>query len=470
MADIRPDVHLLQSLRAQSVNYPVLVCEGVDNALDAGANNIAVELTELHILFQDDGSGIKKKNELAIARLGEHGRMATTALGRYGIGITHHAINAGDRLEVHSISADGDMRLRVDWEQIIRKKSWEIEDPLWSPPLAGSLTGTQVIIRYLRQKPPTARMMEKIRDEIAQRFYPAIASDRIISLNGMPVPLLDEPEIIDVIATELTYSGDRRARIRAGMLVKRPSYLYGVQVSFEHRVIMPLSDFGCANFTGTEALFARVELLGNDWQLGKFKDELVDPFCDDLAEDVCDVLRPLLERCEAETMEADVEEVTQRLNEMLPLELTPVRPQRRKPRGEGTSREKQKPGMADAPDAPNGPARSPRSPRETIKIEFTDHPNDEFGYGTVSFAKSRKDPTRIKLTKNNPHVVDLRRTARGRRAENILALRMLYSIAFMLYEEALQERDPAQLNLIKFGLRVWRHVERQGDRIQDAAQ
>jgi hypothetical protein len=462
MANIRPDVHILEAFRAAKVDYPVLVGEGIDNAFDADANRIAVTIGDDLINLQDDGAGITKRNELALFRFGQHGPMSTTALGRYGIGIKYHAVNAGNILEARSTSIDGIMSLRVDWSALIRSRDWDIDDPDWTPIFPGTHTGTQVIIRDLRQRPPTSKILDKTRDEIAQRFYPAIAAGRVITFNGATIPLLEEPRLLDVIETDLTFPDDRIAHVRAGLLADRKSRLRQVQVSYRHRVIMPMCDFGCGPYNGIEAMFARIDLTG-PWGLGRFKDALVDDYRDDLAEKICEILEPILERCANETLSAELEEITRQLNEMVPPEMIPVRPVKKQPKLRIVDRPPREPKASEHHDDPHGqesatgPARTMRIPSNSLQIEFVDQPNDEFGYGSVSFAKSRKEPNRVKLTKDNPHIVELRASR-----DRVASLRTLFQIALMLYEHAREvEPDQRELQFEQFGLRVWKTIERQ---------
>lgn len=55
---INPDVNLLKSLRGERTNYADLIGEGVDNALDAGASTVRVDLDADSVRFEDDGQGI----------------------------------------------------------------------------------------------------------------------------------------------------------------------------------------------------------------------------------------------------------------------------------------------------------------------------------------------------------------------------------------------------------------------------
>lgn len=116
--DITPHVNLLKSLRGERINYQLLIGEAIDNAFDAGASRIEIGLADDEIVFRDNGQGITRDRISALFSLGQHGQMATTQLGRFGIGIKNHAVNAGEIFEIDSVSRDGRVRAAVNWRRI----------------------------------------------------------------------------------------------------------------------------------------------------------------------------------------------------------------------------------------------------------------------------------------------------------------------------------------------------------------
>jgi hypothetical protein len=64
--DITPAVNLLKSLRGERINYVLLVGEACDNAFDAGASRIAVEISDEAVSFKDNGCGITRDRIAAI--------------------------------------------------------------------------------------------------------------------------------------------------------------------------------------------------------------------------------------------------------------------------------------------------------------------------------------------------------------------------------------------------------------------
>jgi hypothetical protein len=124
--DITPHVNLLKSLRGERVDYRLLIGEGIDNAFDAGASRIDININPEQISFQDDGSGIVRERLPSLFSLGEHGALSTTQLGRFGVGIKTQAVNSGDVFKVLSISKDGCFSTQVNWPQLLKSGRWQI--------------------------------------------------------------------------------------------------------------------------------------------------------------------------------------------------------------------------------------------------------------------------------------------------------------------------------------------------------
>jgi hypothetical protein len=458
--NIAPDVHLIESIRALRGSYVALLAEGVDNAFDAGARTIMAQLTPTYVSLEDDGCGITVDRQSAIVQFGGHVPMRTTALGIFGVGIKYQAVAAGDVLEVSSTSVDGQLTLQADWSALVKRRDrqWEISDPLWTPRYPGAATRTQVVVRKLRWPAAAPAEIEKIINRLAFLFYPALADGRAILVNGTAIPVLPEPALEHVIEGLVELGGGKGARVRAGLLSDRGAPLYQVQVSYQHRIILSRSTFGCGSYGGLRRLFARVVLLG-EWRLTQFKDGLVDADADELETRIEELLRPLLERCHAAQMSAVVDEVTLRLNAMLPPEMVAVRPPRKRGQRPNQPQDKRKPKAPGACDVgtatPRGPARARRMPTNQVIIEFVDPLVAEYGYGR--FIPGR--PGRIELARDNPDI-----TALLALRDCDLRDRLLYGIALMLYQHGLETEPGYERDLFDerpFGLAVWKLAQRQ---------
>ena len=442
MMDITPPVNLLNSERAERVSYILLTGEAVDNAFDAGAHSVDIVITEHEISFTDDGCGVTRDRIDKLFKLGDHGHMATTKLGQFGVGITKQAINTGDVLEINSISADGHVRVRADWRAVMRHGLWQIEMPKWQPISVGTKTGTTITIESLR-KSRTAKI-DKIAADLAERFYPALAGIRRISLNGMPIRALSDPAMTDVVECVLTFPGGRTATVRAGMLVDEESPLFQVHLGLDHRVIRPRCTIGCDGYGGTSKFFARVALSG-PWTPTRFKDDLADDVqSDELEAALAEIFEPILLKCQTATYSANIEDMTDRLNAKLPPVLQPARPRSRKAKGASSVGGRDGAGknvVTDATYSSSGPVRAPKS-RDQLIIDFDGRSRQD---GIGRFEAGR--PNHVHLARDD-ETIALFLAYR----DKTISERALYAIAMMLFASG---KGGDQLSLdLDFGLQV----------------
>lgn len=450
--EMPPDTHMLSSLMTQHRgHYSAMVHELVDNGWDAGATEIDLQVRPTLIQAEDNGCGITRGRIDAAVRLGAHAAMSTTQLGRFGIGMKLHAISAGDELHIASTSSDGHVRREVNWAAMLRLGRWAYEKPVWGP-VRGN-TGTRITVKKLRWKPASINDVNKIRTSLAETFYPALAERRMIRLNDDPIPVLAEPALRDVIEATITLESGKGAHVRGGMLVHRDSLLYQVQVSYKHRVIMAKCAFGCGDHSGLHSMFARVTLIG-PWELGQFKNEIVDSDADELEAELEQLLKPILEQCSSQSLSAKLDDIESRLNEMLPPEMKPSRPPKQGEKKKTDEKNKRKPKKkgklyTSGVEAETGPTTTAK--RKEVKITFEDNLVLEHGYGRCLDGK----PFRIELAKDNPHVASLLH-----HRDEILATQSLYQIAMMLYCQHRTSTAPGLFDS-PFGLAVWLQVARQ---------
>jgi hypothetical protein len=465
-----PKPHILKSLQAVKQSLIKFYCEAIDNSFDADARNIWIDQDSTSICFRDDGRGITKDCEAAIFCLGEHQGTDTTALGRYGVGITQHAINAGNKLDVASKSKDGRMTHAVRWDVMIARDTWnDDENPSWVPLSPSQRFGTTITVTSLLHKPPTQMNLDKSLNRLAQIYYPALAMGKNIHFNGKRIAKLAEPEMRDIVDTTLAFSGDKSAHVRGGMLCDPTSQLNQVHVAYRWRVITPDSTFGCDGYYGTRAMFVRIDLTGS-WGLSAFKDDIIDDDCDALESAVTAVLMPLLEQCHNASMSAAVDEMTHLVNNLLPDETVPARPIKRgTTTGKSTKAEKpsQRGKSEDATETPTGPARTPRPPRNTVMIEFVDHFDAEFGMGRFIAGRHGR-AGRIQLAIDNPQVCAMMALR-----DRYVAAAQLFMTAMFLFEHHRETTHTGGQNEFQFdgpfGLRVSGLVRMQQPRTAVAA-
>lgn len=445
-----PNTSLINSIRAERSSYHSWAGEAIDNALDAKARRVDLAINDKHLESIDDGVGITKARASAIVQISQHAEMGSTKLGRYGVGIKYKAVQHGNRLDVVSVSRDGKLLRWVDWRELLRIGEWDYPDPQWIEVADGVKSGTKVRISNLIGRLPRPADIEKTYSEIQRRYYPAIEDDVKIILNDRVVEALPMPLLVDPVTSTLSFPGGREARIRGGLLVDQNSKLRQVDLCVAFRVIKPDSDFGCDGYGGIRSMYARIDLFG-PWQLTRFKDDIADdPYEDEFESAVEDVLRPVLEKCQSQSMFARHRELENILNEMLPENKRLVRPEKKNPQGrQGEKRGDKSEKNADGNADPTGPVKTKHPPRG-FKIELVDHLCDKFGYGRAEISKKA---VRIQLATDCQHIAELAK-ARDQR----LGALALYAIAMLILEA---EISSGKLEFEELGLRAWKIGQQQ---------
>jgi Histidine kinase-, DNA gyrase B-, and HSP90-like ATPase len=446
--DGTPSSKILYAFRAERPSYSQLAAEAIDNSLDAKASEITVVMNDAAVSVADNGVGVTRDRVVALVRYGEHAPMASTRLGMFGVGIKLQAVKTGRYFTVASTSADGHMRLEVDWDAVERSGTWIYPDPIWRHRRSSERFGTTIWISGYRSHAPRHRDVDKAMTDLMKYFYPALVGGARITVNDHRLQAPPEPRLTERLAGEVDVRPGKGAHYIAGLLADLGP-IHHVHVAYGHRVIEPESSFGCGHHGGLRRFYARVTLVGA-WQLARFKDEVVDDDADLLRELLEAAWLPLLEQCEAKELDLRVNEITMQLNEMLPPELVCARPPRKGGGGGGGGGrpQKRRPGITNEGE-PSGPARRRRPPINQLKIEFVDGLHAEYGYGRFLDGQ----PARIELAKDNPHIA-LWLESRDRQ----VALTALYSKASSLYIEA-RQRGTIQ-DLFEpddpFGLRMWK--------------
>jgi hypothetical protein len=443
--DISPKVALLKSVRAERGNIINLCGEAVDNSLDANASHVEITISEDTIRFNDDGIGVTIERFPSIFSLGDHAAMASTQIGRFGIGIKSQAINIADCIEVQSTSSQGCYYAIVNWREVLKSGEWKIADPTRLPSAVGAPTGTEITLTHLRriQRYTTTSLV----DEIAQRFYPALVEGRAITVNGMSVPVIAEPPMTDIVERSLVLSDGRRAHIRAGLLTE-PGKLNRVHVAYGPRVIMPGKPFGCGDYNGLSNMFARIQLSGGPWHLDRYKNGLTDEDeREELEEATLEVLRPILEKCSKSSMSARIAAIMGLVNDLLPDDIAAARPQKVTEEPPRKGAKKGKTGTVDPAkaDPSDGPAKSKRIPKDRLLITAEGR-DDEHGIGWFERGRTH----RVHLSQDNPTIASLLNLR-----DNMTIAQSLRTIALMLFEEGIHE---GKLPPSPLGVRVAHHL------------
>ena len=162
------------------------MCELVDNALDAEAGRVWIELGRRGVTVADDGTGMEDINDAIRFGKGTRAGRRGGVLGRYGVGMTDALCKLGPKAEVATLRDGGLRRLRVDWEECLRDGHFpylEEGKPRRSAEIAlvdgvSAPSGTRV--RIHGQAPGI--QIDRLRRILTERYTPGIWQGREIFL------------------------------------------------------------------------------------------------------------------------------------------------------------------------------------------------------------------------------------------------------------------------------------------------
>jgi hypothetical protein len=96
-----------------------MICELVDNAFDAEAKRVWIELGRRSITVGDDGTGMEDIDDAVRFGKGTRALRRSGVLGRYGVGMTDALCKLGPRAEMTTLRGGLLRKLRVDWEECL---------------------------------------------------------------------------------------------------------------------------------------------------------------------------------------------------------------------------------------------------------------------------------------------------------------------------------------------------------------
>lgn len=209
---------LMASLRDIGYDLPGALADLVDNSIDAGARQVAIDIVadgpESWIRVLDDGLGMTGARLDEAMRYGTHTDYEPNSLGHFGLGLKTASLSQCRRLTVASRGAAGG-RLAVrrwDLDEVVRRDSWDLEritpgtaDRRLTEPLNGDACGTVVlwesVDRVIPRKPTpgmTARVVttatDEVRAHLAMVFHRFLDGEAFggrtrleLTLNGEPI-------------------------------------------------------------------------------------------------------------------------------------------------------------------------------------------------------------------------------------------------------------------------------------------
>jgi hypothetical protein len=240
-----PVAHMILSKRMADHKPHDMICELVDNALDADAQRVWIELGRRSITVADDGHGMEDINDAIRFGKGTRAFGRGGVLGRYGVGMTDALCKLGPRAEVTTLRGGELRRLRVDWEECLRNDHFPYLDEARAQ-RSRELTlfevihvgaGTRV---HIHGQPPGIQL-DKLCRLLTERYTPGIWQGREVfarreSQEWIVIEDMDPGRLDDVIEYDSEIDG-RRYHAYGGLMTQRSVVYNRAFIGFAYRFV-----------------------------------------------------------------------------------------------------------------------------------------------------------------------------------------------------------------------------------------
>jgi hypothetical protein len=274
-----PVAHMILSKRMADHRPHDMICELVDNALDADAKRVWIELGRRSITVGDDGTGMEDIDDAVRFGKGTRAGRRGGVLGRYGVGMTDALCKLGPRAEVVTLRGGLLRKLRVDWEECLRNEHFPyLADlkPIPSREIAlfdgiSAPSGTRV--RIHGQAP--GLHADKLCRLLTERYTPGIWEGREIFVRreGQDWLAIEDMEPGPLTDT-IEYNGAVEGlpyHVYGGLMTRRNVVYNRTFIGFAYRFIEETTEL----FKGVSTAHLQV-FLGEEWKecLGTHKNRL----------------------------------------------------------------------------------------------------------------------------------------------------------------------------------------------------
>jgi hypothetical protein len=274
-----PVAHMILSKRMADHKPHDMICELLDNAFDADARRVWIELGRRSITVGDDGSGMEDINDAIRFGKGTRVERRGGVLGRYGVGMTDALCKLGPLGEVTTLRGGELRRLRVDWEECLRNGHFPYLEEGRSrrtPELAlfdglDVRSGTRV--RIHGQAPGIH--LDKLRRLLTERYTPGIWEGREIFVRRegqewLAIEDMDPGPLDDIIE----YDGEIEGmpyHVYGGLMRNRSVVYNRTFIGYAYRFVEETTEL----FKGLSTAHLQV-FLGEEWKecLGTHKNRL----------------------------------------------------------------------------------------------------------------------------------------------------------------------------------------------------
>ena len=274
-----PVAHMILSKRMADHKPHDMICELVDNALDADAKRVWIELGRRSVTVGDDGTGMDDINDAIRFGKGTRAGQRGGVLGRYGVGMTDALCRLGPRAEIATLRSGGVRRLRVDWEDCLRNDHFPYLDegrPQASRVLAlfeDLNVGSGTRVRIHGQ--PPGFQLEKLRRILTERYTPGIWQGREIFLRRegqewLAIDDMDPGPLSDVLEYDGEIEG-LKYHVYGGLMTRRNVVYNRTFIGYAYRFVEDTTEI----FKGVSTAHLQV-FLGEEWKpcLGTHKNRI----------------------------------------------------------------------------------------------------------------------------------------------------------------------------------------------------
>ncbi len=345
-----PVAHMILSKRMADHKPHDMICELVDNALDADAKRVWIELARRAITVCDDGTGMEDINDAVRFGKGTRAHRRGGVLGRYGVGMTDALCKLGPRAEVTTLREGELRRLRVDWEECLRNDHFPYLDdgkPRRTPEIVlfdGIATPTGTRVRIHGQAP--GLQLDKLRRILTERYTPGIWQGREIfvrrdSQEWLGVEDMNPGPLTDVLEYDGRIEG-MPYHVYGGLMSNRNVVYNRTFIGYAYRFVEETTEL----FKGLSTAHLQV-YLGDEWKecLGTHKNRLElrrDELFEDIRARAKDWLDAAARKAEALQLASLALELEEYLSKMADPQgsdaVAPVARGARQPRPPGSSR------------------------------------------------------------------------------------------------------------------------------------
>ncbi len=207
--DLRPSIvdaanFLLATRDTGYRSSPQAVAEFIDNAIQAGALNIHVQVSQssdrslpLELTITDDGRGMSAAELTKALTFGGSLRFADRAfLGRYGMGLPNGALSQARRVEVYSWQGRDVLWTRLDIDELTTSGATELPPIEIAPDLPFTpMTPSGTVVRLLRcdrlEYKRTGWLTRRLEDELGRIYRRFIDAGVTLVVNRQQVTAID---------------------------------------------------------------------------------------------------------------------------------------------------------------------------------------------------------------------------------------------------------------------------------------